>query len=373
MKTAMKVKRYNYPSQFGNDVDGLLRDLEQMLLGGRYILTEEVRDFEEAFGRYLNVPFVRGVNSGTDALILGLMVLGVGRGDEVMTQANTFHATAAAICFVGAKPVLVDAEEETFLIDQSQIEEALTERTRAIIPVHLYGKPTPMNGLLALAEKHGLKIVEDAAQAHGAEIENRRVGTIGDIGCFSFHPSKNLAAAGDAGAVVTSDERLDERIDWLRGLGQHGQNHHVVIGLNSKLDSIQARILSHKLPSLEQWNEQRRHVAALYHERLEGLPLRFQRLDSNEKHVFHLFQVRTNRRDELMNHLKANGIDPTVRYPTPIHLQPAFAEYDWRPGQFPVAEKLAEELICLPLRPDMQVDEVDYVAEHVRAFFNGSM
>jgi dTDP-4-amino-4,6-dideoxygalactose transaminase len=367
----MRVERYHYPSQFGPDVDGLLAEVREMLLGGRYVLTPEVKRFEDEFARYLGVRFVRGVNSGTDALVLALRALDIGPGDEVITQANTFNATVAAIELVGATTVLVDADEETFLIDGDQVESAISPATRAVLPVHLYGKPTPMSRLLEVARKHGLAVVEDAAQAHGARVGGRCAGTFGTIGCFSFHPSKNLAAAGDAGAVVTDDERLDEALRRRRELGQCGQNHHVVVGLNSKLDAIQALILSRKLPHLERWNEGRRAVAAVYRERLRDLPLRFQRQDPGEQHVYHLFQVRTDRRDALIAHLRSGGIDAVVRYPTPIHLQPAFEGRGWGRGRFPVSERLAEELLCLPVRPDMGLEEIDLVCGSVRSFFRG--
>jgi dTDP-4-amino-4,6-dideoxygalactose transaminase len=365
----VKVERYNYPSQFGLDPEPLLADLRQMILKGRYILTDEVTRFEAEFGRYLQSRFVRGVNTGTDALLLALIALKVGPGSEVITHANTFHATVAAIKFAGATPVLVDADEETFLMDVKQIESALTSRSRVIMPVHLYGKPTPMDLLGQLARKHNLEIVEDACQAHGAKIGGKRVGTLGTIGCFSFHPSKNLAAAGDAGAVVTDREDLDEAIRCRRELGQRGQNHHVEVGLNSKLDSLQARILSWKLPRLDEWNAERRRVAAEYRMALEGLPIRFQREDSGEEHVYHLFQIRTPKRDALLAHLKSTGVDAVTRYPEAIHEQIAFADCGWKTGQFPVAERLARELLCLPIRPDMNGAEIGYVADQVRAFF----
>ena len=205
----MKVKRYNYRDQFGLTLPSLVSDLQRMLVEGEYILTREVSDFENAFAQYLGVKHVRGVNSGTDALVVALLALGVRAGQEVITQANTFNATVAAICLVGAKPVLVDANEHSYLIDENLMESVITERTRAIIPVHLFGKPTPMMKILSTAEEHGLAVVEDAAQAHGAKIHGNRVGSFGTIGCFSFHPSKNLAAAGDAGAVVTNDPTID--------------------------------------------------------------------------------------------------------------------------------------------------------------------
>jgi dTDP-4-amino-4,6-dideoxygalactose transaminase len=363
------ICRYNYAAQFGDDLPALMADFQQMLIEGHYILTPEVSAFEQAWGAYLGAKHVRGVNTGTDALILALLALGVGPGDEVVTQANTFYATVAAIRLAGATPVLVDVDENTFLIDEARLAEVITPRTRVLMPVHLFGKPTPMGHILALAQRHGLAVVEDAAQAHGAKIAGKRAGSIGTIGCFSFHPSKNLAAAGDGGAVVTNDDGLAEALRRRRELGQCGQNHHVVLGLNSKLDAIQARILQYKLAYLDAWNDQRRRIAEGYRERLADLPLSFQQVNPGEEHVFHLFQVRTDRRDALQRTLQAAGIDAIVRYPTPIHLQPAFADQSWRRGQFPIAERLANELLCLPIRPDMGGDEIDYVADSVRAFF----
>jgi dTDP-4-amino-4,6-dideoxygalactose transaminase len=368
----MKVARYDYRSQFGEMSESLFADIREMLLSGQYILTDHVSAFERAFAGYLGVPYVNGVNSGTDALVIALRALDVGVGDEVITQANTFYATVAAIRHAGATPVLVDADEESFLIDESQVSSAITSRTRVILPVHLYGKPTPMRGLLNLAGRKELFIIEDAAQAHGAQIEGGRAGSFGDFGCFSFHPSKNLAAAGDGGAIATGSARQAERVRRLRELGQCGQNNHVALGFNSKLDAIQARVLSWKLPQLDVWNERRRRIAAMYRERLSELPIRFQSVTPGEEHVYHLFQIRTKHRDALMNHLQRAGIDVVVRYPCPIHLQEAFNDCKWRAGQFPVAERLAKELLCLPIRPDMRPHEIDYVCHNVAAFFFSS-
>jgi dTDP-4-amino-4,6-dideoxygalactose transaminase len=365
----VKVRRYNYPWQFGDNFHLLLEDMKGMLLRGDYVLTNEVRQFEMDFASWLGTQHARGVNSGTDALIVALLALEVTHGSEVITQANTFNGTVAAIRLAGAKPVLVDADEDSFLIDESQVTSAITSRTRVIVPVHLYGKPTPMEGLLTLAKRERIHVVEDAAQAHGAQIGHRAAGTFGIMGCFSFHPSKNLAAAGDAGAIVTDSEELDERIQLCRALGQSGQNNHVMLGLNSKLDAIQARILRWKLPYLDSWNERRREIAGWYRDRLNGLPVRFQKTTPREKHVYHLFQIRTDARDRLQTHLQTSGVDAVVRYPTPIHLQRAFINCGWREGQFPIAERLARELLCLPIRPDMSVDEVDFVADRVREFF----
>jgi len=365
----MKVKRYNYRQQFGPQVDLLLAELKDMLLDGRYILTPEVDDFEKAYGRFLGLRYVRGTNTGTDAIAIALMALGIGRGDEVVTQANTFNATVTAIRMAGASPVLVDADPRTFLMDSSQIDSAVTSRTRAIIPVHLFGKPTPMVPLLATAKRHGIHVVEDAAQAHGARIDGRRAGTFGIAGCFSFHPSKNLAAAGDAGAVATDDLQLAQKVDMIRSLGQQSQNEHVVAGMNSRLDAFQARVLSWKLPRLDEWSSQRRAVASWYRQRLADLPVSFQEEHPTEEHVYHLFQLRTPRRDALQRHLVQAGVDAVVRYPMPIHLQKSFADCGWKAGEFPVAEQLAQELLCLPVRPDLSAAEVDYVANCVRSFF----
>ncbi len=366
----LQCPRYNYAAQFGPEVDTLLGELRGILLGGNYILSAEVSRFEQTFASYTNCQFARGVNSGTDALLISLMALGVGKGDEVITQANTFHATVAAVQLAGATPVLVDADEDSFLMDVTQVPAAVTDRTRVLLPVHLYGKPTDLSELLRIAKPQQLHLVEDAAQAHGASINGQQVGGIGTAGCFSFHPSKNLAAAGDAGAIVSNDRMLVERIDCLRSLGQKGQNDHVVVGVNSKLDAVQASILSWKLGRLDEWNRARERVADAYRVRLEDLPLTFQRTDPDERHVYHLFQVRTKRRAALLAHLRRNGVDAVVRYPIAVPHQPAFAHWGWRPGQFPVAERLANELLCLPMRPDMQEAEVEYVCRRVRDFFN---
>lgn len=369
----MKVPRYNYVDQFGGQAESLTQRIGEILLSGDYVLSREVAAFEQAFGAYLDVPHVLGVNSGTDALLLALLALEIGPGDEVITQANTFHATVAAIRLAGARPVLVDAVEDSFQIDGSQVDGEVTPRTRAIIPVHLYGYPADLDLILNIAEARGLIVIEDAAQAHGAAVRGRRVGTLGRIGCFSFHPSKNLAAAGDAGAVVTRDAVLASRLAQLRALGQASQNDHHRVGLNSKLDAIQALVLSAKLPRLDDWNARRRQAAAWYRERLERFPVYFQTGEHLGECVFHLFQIGTDRRDALLTFLRERGVDAVVRYPVPIHLQPAFADQGWTPGQFPVAERLAKELLCLPIRPDMGVNEIDYVADCIGSFFaNGA-
>lgn len=362
------VPRYDYQEQFGN-TSSLLEDILALLVSGEYVLGPLVTQFENAFANYCGCAKAKGVNSGTDAILIALKALGIGPGDAVIFPANTFNATAAAIELAGATPVPVDAEQATFLLDQRALPDAINANTRVIIPVHLFGKPVQMEGLLELASRKGIMILEDAAQAHGASVGGKRVGSFGIAGCFSFHPSKNLAAAGDGGAIVTDDLGLSQRIDLYRALGQVTQNEHVVVGLNSKLDSLQALILSAKLSQLDGWNNSRKEIAGWYISQLAGLPISFQAQSPNEVHVYHLFQLRTVERDRLLQFLKKRGIDAVIRYPVPIHLQPAFRRRGWRPGQFPVAESLAKELLCLPLRPHMPEGEVAFVIDAVRDFY----
>lgn len=366
---SLSVMRYNYPQQFGPSFDRLIGEIGEQIREGRYILTADVTQFEKLFAKYLSIDEVVGLNSGTDALIIGMMALGIGAGDEVITQANTFYATVAAICFVGAKPVLVDADPSTFLMDVSQVKAVITRNTRAILPVHMYGACTPMDGIMRLADQYRLNVLEDAAQSHGASFRGQRAGTFGDVGCFSFHPSKNLAAAGDAGACSTRNGDLATRMRIIRGLGQRTQNEHVALGLNSKLDAIQAKVLSWKLPLLDAWNEARAKVADLYKEQLADLPVSFQETPEESTHVYHLFQVKTDHRDALLKHLTEAGIDAVIRYPQPVHCQKAFSSQNWKPGQFPVAEDLAANTLCLPIRPDMVEDETQAVVRSIRQFF----
>jgi dTDP-4-amino-4,6-dideoxygalactose transaminase len=366
----MKVPRYDYSSQY-EGFDQLMIELASMIANGNYVLGREVANFERAFAEYLGCPSVVGVNTGTDALLCSFKTLGLGSDDEIVTQANTFNATVSAICLAGQKPVLVDAHEDSFLINVDEALAVVGPRTRVLVPVHLYGKPTPMERLVSQCNKRGIAVVEDAAQAHGARTEGRRVGTFGILGCFSFHPSKNLAAAGDGGAIAINCPGLAERLSVIRALGQAGQNNHVEVGYNTKLDAIQAKILMWKLRDLDRWNGQRRAIARAYHERLADLPVQFQAWQDSEEHVFHQFPIRTPCRDRLLEYLLEKGVDAVIRYPVPIHLQPAFSGFGWKPGQFPVAEALARELVCLPIRPNLTMSEVEYVSDCMRAFFLG--
>lgn len=362
-----RVPRYNYTAQF-SDVDGVAQRLRDCLVSGRYVLSTEVVTFERDFAAYIGASHALGVNSGTDALTLALAGIGIGPGDEVVTVANTFHASVLPIVRLGARPVLVDCRSSDYLMDADQAAAAITPRTRAILVVHLFGAVVDLQPYLELAGRHCLHVIEDCCQAHGATWRGRRVGSVGTAGCFSFHPSKNLAAAGDCGMITTSDDELATRLARLRHLGQDGQNNHVTVGWNTKLDALQAVVLAHKLPNLDGWNELRQGVAARYRAELASLPVEFQRPPDGTDHVYHLFQLRTPRRDELLRHLCAAGVDAVVRYPTPVHLQPAFPDLPYERGAFPNAEMQASQTLCLPIRPDLTEDDVAFVCDAVRGF-----
>jgi dTDP-4-amino-4,6-dideoxygalactose transaminase len=365
----LAVRRANYRYEFEQILPTVLSEIESALLSGSYILSEEVRRFERAFANYIDTEHAIGVNSGTDALRLALEALDIGDGDEVITVANTFHATALAIAKTGATPVLVDARPDDFLMDVRMIEEVIGPRTKAILPVHLFGLAVDLAPIVELCRHYGLRLVEDCAQATGASINGRQVGSWGDAGCFSFHPSKNLAAAGDAGLVTTNSQEIASRLRSLRYFGQRERKIHSELGHNSKLDAVQAIVLYQKLPFLDHWNELRRKQAQLYMSQLSDLPVTFQASGRGNRHSYHLFQLQTRERDALYSHLVARGVDAVVRYPCPIHLQKPFQSLGYTAGAFPVAESLAKETLCLPLRPDMAMDERSITVDAVREFF----
>ena len=365
----MSVAKYRHAADFSLSPQQLGERLTSIVLSGDYILSDTVEEFETQFAEYLGAPDAIGVNSGTDALLIAFMALQLRPDDRVVTQANGFYATVATIALAGGRPVLVDADPSTFLWDEEQAVAAIADGAAGAVPVHLYGLATPMGRVRDAAERAEAWLVEDAAQAHGAVSDLGPVGTVGILGCFSFHPSKNLAAAGDGGAIVSSRADLSASIRKLRALGQSAQNHHEVLGINSKLDAIQAQVLLWKLPSLSKWNAARRLNAGRYRERLGDLPIRFQAEHGPTSHVYHLFQIYADKRDELLRHLQSCGIDAVVRYPTPIHLQPAFSDFGWKRGQFPVAEDLCDHLLALPIHPHLTLDELDEVCEAVRSFY----
>jgi dTDP-4-amino-4,6-dideoxygalactose transaminase len=338
-----------------------------VLEGGHFILGPEVSRFEQEFADYCNTPFAVGLNSGTSALHLALLAAGVGPGDEVITTAFTFVATVAAIEYTGARPVLVEIDPVTLTIDPARIENAITARTKAIIPVHLYGLPADMDPIMNIARANGLIVVEDACQAHGAEYKHRRAGSIGDIGCFSFYPGKNLGAAGDGGAITTANEEFARTVRMQRDWGAEQKYLHVIKGFNFRLDEIQAAILRVKLRRLEAWTELRRHHARAYDSLLADAHVRLPHSSSEARHVYHLYAVRTLERDRVRSELHAAGIQAGIHYPIPVHLQPAYANLGYRRGDFPESERAADEVLSLPLYPEMTAAALERVARAVKS------
>jgi dTDP-4-amino-4,6-dideoxygalactose transaminase len=327
-----------------------------------FILGCEVDQFEEEFGQYIGTRHAIGVGSGLAALELALRAYGIGPGDEVITAANTFIATVLAIMAVGARPVLVDAEAATYNLDPAVLASAITSRTRAIIPVHLYGQPADMEPILVLAKRHHLVVIEDAAQAHGATYDGRRAGAWGDAAAFSFYPAKNLGACGDAGMVVTNDSGIAEKLRILRNYGQQVKYQHVVAGTNSRLDTIQAAILRVKLRYMDPWNAARQEHAAFYHELLKELPVvRPGRLEK-AVHVYHLYVIQVENRDRVQELLRTQGVATGIHYPIPIHFQEACAHLGYRRGAFPVTERGAERILSLPMYAEMTELQREYVA-----------
>ena len=353
------------PGEYEQISQEITQAIQRVLKRGWFILKGEGERFEEEFSKYVGAKYGIGVNSGSDALFLGLKALGIGEGDEVITVSHTFISTVDAIVRNGAKPVFVDIEPDTYCIDVSRIEERVTTKTRAILPVHLYGHPADMEPVMQLAEKYRLFVVEDACQAHGAEYMGRKVGGIGDLGCFSFYPIKNLGAYGDGGMIVTNDEALAGKLRMLRNYGQPQKYHHDFIGVNSRLDEIQAAILCIKLKHLDEWNQKRRRVAKLYDELLGNSHVIKPVEKEYAKHVYHLYVIRCRDRDRLQQHLSANGIQTQIHFPIPVHRQKA---YQGLAGDtnMPVTERICQEILSLPMHPLLGEDEVQTVAECVR-------
>ena len=337
--------------------------VKKVMRRSNFILGEEVGFFEKEFAHYCGCQFGIGLNSGTDALFLSLVAMGIGPGDEVIVPAFTFIATANAVSYTGAKPVFVDIDETTYNIDPKKIEKAITKRTKAIIPVHLFGQCADMDPIMRIARKHGLKVIEDACQAHGAEYKTSKAGSIGDAGCFSFYPTKNLGGFGDGGMVVTNDEKLQKELVLLRDCGRKSRYEHVILGYNSRLDTIQAAGLRVKLKYLDRWNKMRKYNAQLYDKLLEdgqGIIKPF--ISNHSQHVYHIYAIRVKNREKVMKSLQANGIGVMVNYPIPLHLQQAYRSLGYRRGDFPVAEKICQEIISLPMHPLLTKKEIKCVA-----------
>jgi dTDP-4-amino-4,6-dideoxygalactose transaminase len=349
--------------------DEVMAALGSVLDGMKLFLGENVFQLERDFAAFCGAKHAIGVGSGTDALHLALRALGVGYGDEVITAPNSFIATAAAIAMTGATPVFADIEPDTYTIDPAAIEAAITPRTKAIVPVHLYGHPADMRPIQEIASKHKLAVVEDACQAHGAEYEGRRAGTLGDAAAFSFYYSKNLGAYGEAGIVVSNNRALATRLQLLRNHGSSIRYDHSVLGMNSRLDEMQAAVLRIKLRYLDQWNIRRRALALEYDKRLADLQEVIRPVERpSAMHVYHLYVIRVPRRDELIEWLNKRGVSAAVHYPKPIHLQEATRHLGYREGDFRVAERVANEIISLPLYPELGIDNVNYICQTIADF-----
>jgi dTDP-4-amino-4,6-dideoxygalactose transaminase len=345
----------------------LMRVIGQVIDSGAFAGGPYVERFERDFAEYCGTNHAVGVGSGTDALWLALVALGIGPGDEVVTVPMTFAATVEAICLAGAKPVFVDIHPRTHTMDPEALQQAITPRTKAVVPVHLFGQMADMEPILRIAESHGLRVIEDAAQAHGAEYRGRRAGSLGDAGCFSFYPSKNLGALGEAGAVVTNDEQVASKLRLLRDHGQSGKNRHALIGWNSRMDGVQAAVLSHKLRFLDAENAARRNHAAFYDEALRGLSgIRLPETARGREHVYHLYVVRARDRRSLVWSLEEDEVGYGVHYPVPVHLQPAYRVLGHHVGDFPVAEQCAAEFVSLPMFAELTFDQLSAVAMAVR-------
>jgi dTDP-4-amino-4,6-dideoxygalactose transaminase len=349
-------------AQYAGIRDEIAAAVQGVLERAQFVLGDEVAAFERAFADYCGTTGAAAVNSGTSALHLALLAAGVGPGDEVITVPFTFVATVSAIGYTNARPVFVDVDPEYHTMDPSQLEAAFTPRTKAIVPVHLYGQPADMNPILEMANRRGVAVIEDAAQAHGAEYHGRRCGSMGAVSAFSFYPGKNLGAYGEGGAVVSSRPEIVNTVRLLRDWGAARKYEHTLKGFNYRMDAIQGAILGVKMKYIESWTEARRSRAALYTRHLEGMPMQLPKARPGCRHVYHVYAVRTRERHRVQAALLARGIHTGIHYPIPVHLQPAHADLGYRRGDFPVAEQLADEVLSLPLYAELSDAQVGEVA-----------
>ena len=368
----MNVPYVNIAGQHASIKEELMSAIGNVLDHGRFILGGEVAEFEERFAQLCNTKFAVGVNSGTDALIMALEVLGIGPGDEVISPPNSFVSSASCAALLGAKPVFVDVDD-SYNIDPNLIEQAITPRTKAIVPVHLTGRPAEMGPIMEIAQRHGLHVVEDCAQAVAAEYRGQPVGSFGTVNCFSLHPLKTLNACGDGGVLTTNDPELYEQLKTRRNLGLQTRDDCAVWGHNSRLDTLQAAILLVKLRYLDEWTERRRTNAQVYQDLLAGLEQVVAPSDpANDRAVYHTFVVQAERRDDLKDYLKDRGVGTNIHYPVPIHMTRAAADLGYEPGQFPVTERQSERILSLPVYPELETDQLEFVVENIRNFYEAA-
>ena len=364
----MKIPLVDLKTQYLSIKTEIDEAIQRVIDNTAFIMGEEVKRFEEEFASYCNVKYAIGTSSGTTALHLALITCGVDKGDEVITVPNTFIATTEVISQCGAKVVFVDIDEKSYNLDVTKLESAITPKTKAILPVHLYGQPAHLTPIIDIAKKHNFKVIEDAAQAHGAEYKGQRVGGIGDVGCFSFYPAKNLGAFGDAGMLVTNNEEIAEKVDMLRNHGRFTKYEHLVEGYNYRLDALQAAILGTKLKHIDEWTDKRRYNADLYSELLQDVDVITPKEMDYVKHVYHLYVIRTTKRDELGDWLESNGVSTGIHYPIPLHLQKAYEYLGHRVGDFPVAERCANEILSLPMYPELREEQIEYIVKAIKGF-----
>ena len=369
----MNVPLLDLQAQYASLRDGLQQAIERVMVSQRFVLGDEVRELEKSIAEYCQTKHAIGCASGSDALLLALMALDVKAGDEVITTPFSFFATAAAIARLGAKPVFVDIDRQTYNLDTSRVADAITPRTKVIMPVHLYGQCAQMDQLLELVEGDGIAVVEDAAQAIGATDKGRRAGSMGKVGCFSFYPTKNLGGAGDGGILTTNDDATAHRLRRLRAHGGVTEYEHSEVGINSRLDELQAAVLNVKLPSLDSWSEDRAKKAAVYSQMLQeadlSFPLIAPQVRADGRHIFHQYVIRVpGNRDALMEHLKSRGVGTKVYYPIPLHRQECFSYLGYKEGDFPESESAARETLALPVYPEMTDEQQASVVEAIRSF-----
>lgn len=365
----MEIDFVDLRAQYRQIAPGVDAAIQRVVANGDFVLGKDVELFEREFAAFCDVAHAVGVDSGMSALELALRAYGLGKGDEVITVSHTFSATAFAISQTGAQPVFVDVDPRTYNMRPELIEDAITSRTTAILPVHLYGQPCDIEQIAAIARRHNLLLIEDACQAHGARYHNRRVGGWGNAACFSFYPGKNLGAYGDAGMIVTDDEKIAHRLRIMRNCGQEEKYRHVLVGFNHRLDNLQAAVLRVKLPHLDNWNEQRRRAAQTYNELLADLPAVVLPQEAPDRtHVYHLYVLQHPRRDELLAHLKAAGVRGGLHYPIPVHLQPCYEGIPIAPNSLTTTESVASRVISLPMYPELTRTQIEFVCDRIRDF-----
>jgi dTDP-4-amino-4,6-dideoxygalactose transaminase len=365
----MKIDFVDLKAQYGSISHEIDEAIRRVVAASDFILGKDVELFEQEFADYCGVAHAVGVDSGASALELALRAYDIDAGDEVITVSHTFSATAFAISATGARPVFIDVDERTYNMNPALIEAAITPRTKAIMPVHLYGQPADIDEIARIARKHNLLLIEDACQAHGAQFQGKRVGSFGDAAAFSFYPGKNLGAYGDGGMIVTNDARVADKLRILRNCGQSEKYKHVMLGFNRRLDSLQAAVLRVKLPHLDAWNEARRNAARLYNDFLkDGAQIVTPCEGEDRTHVYHLYVIQHPNRDGLMANLREHGISAGLHYPTPVHLQPCYEFLNVPRGSLPFTESLASRVISLPMYPELTREQVQFVCDQVKQF-----